>query len=352
MGNVYLPKLKSGVESSIYWLSYYADGKRIRESSGTTSKRKAEDLLKEREGRVVTGQPILPRADKVRYAEARADLLTDYEVRKTRDIAEAVGRLVHLDRFFDGRRISGIGPADVTDYARARQAERAASGTINRELATLSKMLHVAFGNNKLLRVPVIEKLDEAPPRAGFVDRPQFESICKHMALDLQAGSLIAYTFGWRKEEVFSRQLRHLDLEAGTLRLDPGETKNGEGRTVHLTPELKTVLVAQVARVQALMRSTGSIVPWLFPHLSGRHIGQRIDDPRKAWARACKKAGRAGVLFHDLRRSAVRNLERAGVSRSVAMKMTGHKTESVYKRYAIVSDADLQAAAQKLAAQG
>jgi len=351
MGNVYLPKLKSGVESSIYWLSYYADGKRIRESSDTSNKKLAENLLKEREGRVVTGQSILPRADKVRYAEARADLLTHYEVRKTRDVAEALGRLVHLDRFFDGRRISGIGPADVTEYGKVRQGEDAANGTINRELATLSKMLNVAFANNKLLRVPVIEKLAEAPARAGFVDDAEFNSISAHLPIDLQAVALIAYTFGWRKEEIFSRQLRHLDLEAGTLRLDPGETKNGAGRLVHLDPELKAVLAAQVARIHAWIRSTGQIVPWLFPHLSGRHEGQRIDDLKKAWARACRLAGRPGVLFHDLRRSAVRNMEKAGVPRSVAMKQTGHKTENIYKRYAIVSDADLAEAAEKMAAR-
>jgi integrase len=351
MGNVYRPKLKTGAESAIWWLSFYTDGKRIRESSRTTNKRKAEDLLKEREGRVVTGQPILPRADKIRYAEARADLLAHYGTFETRDITEAIGRLVHLDRFFDGRRICGIGPADVTDYASARRAAGAANGTINRELATLSKMLHVAARNNKLLRLQPIQ-LPEADPRAGFVDRAEFDAISTHLPADLKAGALIAYTFGWRKQEVFSRQLRQLDLDAGTLRLDPGETKNGEGRIVHVTPELRSVLSAQVARVRALERKLGRLIPHLFPHLSGRHVGRRFGDPRKAWARACKKAGRPGVLFHDLRRSAVRNMERPGIARSVAMKMTGHKTESVYRRYAIVSDAELQAAAQKLAAQG
>jgi integrase len=209
----------------------------------------------------VMGQPLLPRADKVRYAEVRADLLTYYEVRQTRDVAEAVGRLAHLDRFFEGRRISGIGPADVTEYGKLRQAEGAANGTINRELATLSKMLNVAFANNKLLRVPVIEKLDEAPARGGFVDDAEFNAISKHLSVDLQTVALVAYTFGWRKEEIFSRQLRHLDLDGGTLRLDPGETKNGAGRLVRLTPEVKTALAAQVTRVQTWMRSTGRIMP-------------------------------------------------------------------------------------------
>ena len=56
-----------------------------------------------------------------------------------------------------------------------------------------------------------------------------------------------------------------------------------------------------------------------------------------------------GLLFRDLRRTAVRNLERAGVPRSVATKITGHRSESVYRRYAIVNDADIQDAARKLA---
>jgi Phage integrase family len=69
-----------------------------------------------------------------------------------------------------------------------------------------------------------------------------------------------------------------------------------------------------------------------------------------AWAEACRKAGLPALLFHDLRRSAVRNLERAGVSRSVAMKLTGHKTESVYRRYAIVAESDLRRGSAKLTA--
>ena len=98
-------------------------------------------------------------------------------------------------------------------------------------------------------------------------------------------------------------------------------------------------------------RSSGKaerVTPWLFPHLEGALAGQRISDPRKAWESACKAAGLPGLLIHDLRRSAVRNMEQAGVPRSVAMKLTGHKTESVYRRYAIVSDADLADAARRL----
>jgi integrase len=358
VGSIYKPKLwdrknnRPAEESAVWWISYYANGKRIRESSGTDARKMAETLLKEREGRVATGQPILPRADKTRYEEARDDLLTYYEVYGKRDVAEAKGRLAHLDPYFTACRITGIGPAEVEAYAKKRQDEGAAAGTINRELATLSKMLHLAHEHNKLVRVPVIKKLREADPRAGFVDDAEFGAITKHLPVELAAGALVAFQLGWRKREVFGLQLRQLDLDVGTLRLDPGETKNREGRVAYLTPGLKAALAAQVGRVKALEHRLGRIIPWLFPHLEGAHTGRPVLDLRKAWASACRKAGRPGVLFHDLRRSAVRNMEQSGVSRSVATKITGHKTESVYRRYAIVSDADLVAAAQKLAARG
>ena len=101
--------------------------------------------------------------------------------------------------------------------------------------------------------------------------------------------------------------------------------------------------------MDALQRQLGRIVPYLFPQ-GGK--GTRAGDRWRrvpGWERACKDAGVPGRIPHDFRRTAVRNLERAGVARSVAMKITGHKTESVYRRYAIVSDSDLREAARRLA---
>lgn len=351
MGNLYKPTLKSGGESSVYWISYYANGKRVRESTGTDNKRKAENLLKEREGRVATGQPILPQAGKTLYDDARADLKSYYTTYATRVVAEAEHRLKHLDEFFKGFRLANIDEAEVTRYVEHRQQQKAANGTINRELATLNKLMKVAYRHRKLMRLPVIEKVEEPPARSGFVTNEQFEAIRGRLPEELQTAMTVAFTFGWRKQEVLGRQKQHLDLKEGTLRLDPGETKNGEGRVVHLTPELRALLVAQVERVKTLERKHSRVIPWLFPHLSGQHTGERITDPRKSWETACKAAGRPGTMIHDLRRSAVRNLEQAGVPRSVAMRITGHKTENVYRRYAIVSPADLEAAATKLSLQ-
>jgi len=210
-------------------------------------------------------------------------------------------------------------------------------------------MLRLAARNGKLLRVPPIDMLKDAPAREGFFEAHQYEAVRRRLPEDLRAAITIAYTYGWRKSEILSLERRHLDLKAATLRLDPGSTKNGEGRTVYLTPEVKELLAAQVKRVDTLQKKLGCIVPALFPHTTGRRAGQARRGFSKRWATVCKEVGVPGRLLHDFRRTAVRNLERAGVARSVAMKITGHKTESVYRRYAIVSDADLQEATRKLA---
>jgi integrase len=203
--------------------------------------------------------------------------------------------------------------------------------------------------HGKVLRPPMIDRLKEAAPRQGFFERGEFLSVRRHLPEDLQAAVTIAYTFGWRPpSEVLSLERRQLDLEAGTLRLDPGTTKNDDGRIVYLTPELKSLLGGQVDRVRALERQLGRIIPHLFPHLDGDEIGRPRRDIRSAWATACKRAGCPGKLTHDFRRTAVRNMVNSGVSERVAMKVTGHRARAIFDRYHIVSPGDLQDVARKL----
>src|SRR5262245_44134781 len=135
----------------------------------------------------------------------------------------------------------------------------------------------------------------------------------------------IAHTYGWRKSEVLTLERRQLDLKAGTLRLDPGTTKNDDGRVVYLTPELKALLVNHLERVEQLAKQTGKIIPYVFPHRAGRHRGKRRTDYRKAWVSACRAAGVPGMLRHDCRRTAVRNMVNAGVPERVGMAVTGPK---------------------------
>lgn len=355
MGSLYRPKLKSGARASVWWVKYYADGRAIRESTGVSSDTntppaEARRFLKEREGRTAAGMPVLPRADRVRYEEAAADLRRHYKTTGSRDMDEAEGRLKHLDPFFAGRRLSSIGQADVPRYAEQRQAEGASNGSINRELAVLGRMLRVAYEGSKLFRLPVLRKLKEAGPRQGFFERDQFAAVRRQLPVDLQVAVSIAYAYGWRMQsEVLTIERRQLDLKAATLRLEPGTTKNDDGRIVYLTPDLVALLEAQLDRVRALEKRLGRIVPFVFPHRGkGSRAGQPRRDFRKAWATACRAAGVPGRLRHDFRRTAVRNMVNAGVPERVAMKVTGHKTRAVFDRYHIVSPGDLQDVARRL----
>jgi integrase len=181
--------------------------------------------------------------------------------------------------------------------------------------------------------------------RTGFFEHDQLEAVLRRLPAPLRALMLFFFLTGWRKSEVLNLQLRQIDFENGTVLLDPGTTKNDEGRIFPFTntSELRKLLEAQRAVTDRLQRERGIVCPWVF-HRNGRPI-KSYDG---AWRSATKKAGVPGRTVHDFRRTAVRRLEHAGISRSVAMKLTGHKTESVYSRYAIVSKSDLEEAARRL----
>jgi integrase len=243
---------------------------------------------------------------------------------------------------FGGYRARTIDGALVTKYIVNRQAAGAANATVNRELAALKRMYRLADEQLGGYR-PTIRMLKEDNVRRGFFERPQFDAVLAGLPEALKPAVHTGYLSGWRiKSELFTRQKHHVDLAAGWLRLEPGETKDGRGRMFPLVPELRAVLERQLAATRAFEQQTGCVVPWLF-HREGRPIRAF----RRSWLRACQQAGVLRVP-HDFRRTAVRNLERAGVPRSTAMAMVGHRTESIYRRYAIVDEAMLREGAMKL----
>ena len=149
----------------------------------------------------------------------------------------------------------------------------------------------------------------------------------------------------WRSSEILGLRWTQVDLTAGVIRLEVGTTKNNEGRVLpfHVLPALRDLLIRQRDCTERQERERHVVIPWVF-----HRRGKRIKSMNGAWSAACRKAACPGRLFHDLRRTAVRNLERAGVPRSIAMKITGHKTEAVYRRYAIVNEADVAEGLEKL----
>jgi len=147
-----------------------------------------------------------------------------------------------------------------------------------------------------------------------------------------------AYLTGWRRGEVLGLEWSDVDRSAGVVRLRPEKCKTREGRVLVLSKPLRDV-------IERLWRARVLGCPLVF-HRQGRSL----DHFKDTWRRACKAAGLPGKLFHDLRRTAVRNMVRAGIPERVAMQMSGHKTRSVFDRYNIVSETDLRQAAERLAA--
>lgn len=208
-------------------------------------------------------------------------------------------------------------------------------------------MFTLALRAGKVEHRPYIPTIEVHNTRQGFFEEPEFRAVCVHLPTDIQPVIEFAYLTGWRRREILSLQWRQVDFHAGIVRLEPGTTKNDEGRVFPFAvlPQLANLLRRQWEHTEALQRATETIIPWVF-HRNGTPIRYFRD----SWKTACKRAGLQGRIPHDFRRTAVRNLERAGVPRSVAMKLVGHKTESVYRRYAIVSEADLSEGVAKLAA--
>jgi len=329
-------------DSAVWWIRFSNHGKRYRESDHSYDRAVASDLLDKRRGDVKAGKV---QTDRLTFEDLAAIITDEYRANNRHSARRLGHALAHLREFFkDGYLARDITTDRATAYAAHRQDQGAGNGTINRELAALKRALRLAARAGKVDQPPYIAMLTESPARSGFFEREQFERVLQELPDYLRPVMYAAYLTGWRvPSELLTRQRHHLDLRAGTLRLDPGETKNGKARIFPLTayPELQQLLEQQVKNTLA----SGQTVRWLF-----HRNGDQIKDYYVAWRAAVKRAGLPGRIPHDFRRAAVRNLERAGVSRSVAMKLTGHQTEAIYTRYAIVSESDLAEGVAKLAA--
>ena len=357
----------------IWWIRYYKNGKRYEESSGSSKEGDARSLLRLREGDIERGIAITPKVGRIRFGEAAKDVLNDYRTNRKRSLDDVERRIeLHLAPFFGDRRMASITTADIREYIDSRQKattirrkaftftardgtprhvpeqRRPISGVsnaeINRELTALKRMFNLSLQAGKLIQKPYIPFLKEHNVRVGFFEREQFLAVLSHLPEPVRAAATFAYLTGWRIDsEVLALEWRQVDLAGGEVRLDPGRTKNGEGRTFPITRELREVLEQQRTITDNVQRQLKIVCPRVF-HRAGRPIKTF----RVAFRTACAAAGCPGRVLHDLRRTAVRNLVRAGIPERVAMQLTGHKTRSVFERYNIVSAGDLREAAKRL----
>jgi integrase len=343
MGSI---RLRGGV----YWIRFNRHGKRYEESVRSDKHGAAVNLLKLREGDVAAGKPVTSQQGRRQVGELLDDLITDYKVNARQTLEDVTRRIdLHVRPYFGDRRCVDITTATVNAYVASRLDETPtpAAATINLELAGLKRAFRLAVRAGTVLHAPYIPMLALRNTRTGFFTDAQLKTVIAHLPAEIQPVIRFAAITGWRiPSEVLTLQWKNVDRKAGVLRLEPGTTKNADGRTFVIGPLVAlTALLDAQWKIYEKRKKAGKITALVF-HEDGQAIGAF----RKSWASACKAAGCPGRVPHDLRRTAIRTMVRAGISEHTAMLMSGHKTASVFRRYAIVSEQDLTEAAAKLAA--
>jgi integrase len=331
-GTVYQPK-----NSRNHWIKFSANGRVIQKSAETESRREALNFLKDEILKHASGEAVTN--EKVTVDSLYDVLLADYRINeKTEAWAERCWR-VHLKPFFGGMLARNVGTDTLSRYIESRRAEKepAANGTINRELSLLQRSFMLAYESQprKIAHPLRFHRLAESKPRQGFIEQKQYDALTANCSdLFMRTMLTLAYSFGFRKAELLTLKVSDVNLLAETLQLR--DSKNGEARKVSLTGDAKNLLTACCAGKSAI------------DAVFTRGKGKAVSDFRGTWDKVTLAAGVPGLLFHDLRRSAVRNMVRGGIPETVCMKISGHKTRNVFDRYNITSERDLADAARKI----
>lgn len=320
-----------------WWIKFSQNGVSHCESSESSDKRVAQRLLDTRLASVTTGE--YTGRTRATVAELAEEMLRDYRTNNKRSIDHAKMRWdSHLKPFLGHLRADQVTSDTVGRYVDSRLTAGASNGSINRELSALRRMF--ALGNKstppKVRFVPSMPKLREANARTGFLEDGQYRKLLEYCPeLWFRTIVEVGRTFGWRRTEITGLRVSQIDLMQRTIRLEPGTTKNREGRCVTMTDALYVLTSACVRG-----KSESDFV-------FTRPDGSPVISFRGLWKNACISAGCPGLLFHDLRRTMARNMLRAGVPEKVIMAVGGWKTRSVFDRYSIIRQDDIALAMEK-----
>ncbi len=341
---------------NIWYIQYYVNGAQRRETTRSTDEKFARKLLNRRIGEAAAG--TYRELRRVTYEDLRRAFFDDYitnkrkSLRWTKDGEPRLDPVTRLDGFFSGYRASVIDAELMVKFQKKLQASGKSDATINLSLAALRKMFSIAKKNRTIREVPYFPRLKLNNVRKGTLPHDKYPELLAALPERLRPVLALGYHTGMRLGEIQRLRWEQVKFLDGVIRLDPGETKNDEGRAIPVNEELMRVLKAEY-----LKREPGC------PLVCGRN-GRAIRDFRRVWYDRCSKLGlgtlekrpgrrRAkyrGLIFHDLRRTFITDAENSGAPRHEIMKGTGHKTESVYKRYAIGSVEGQRAATERVAA--
>lgn len=358
MGSLYL-------RGKTWWMKYHVNGEPIRRSTGKKKKMEAREMLKLAEAGI-QHLPGAPESDAVTFDRLCELFLRDYRINGKKSLVRAEISVRRLATFFQGVDAARITTVLVDEYIEGRMRwgcldcgkhffradacpfcgsakleKGAANATINRELAALKRMLRIGAMQTPPLidRVPNINMLKEHNARKGFFEHDEFLRLRENLPAHLQPIATFGYHTGWRVTEILTLPWAQVDRRNGCARVEADTTKGDEARTVYFDAELKELFEALWEK-----RKHGrGICAYVFVNRQGTDRNYRFD---RAWDTACRKSG-VDRIFHDLRRTAIRNMVRSGVPEGIAMKISGHKTRSVFERYNIVNDEDLKRAAMQ-----
>lgn len=326
---------------NIWWVQVYLHGSPIIQSSKSNKKADAVKLRNQLLAKKDRGELLGGVAEKVLIGELLDDVLKSDVKESTRYIWEKVVEK-NIRPFFGAMRAQRLTTDHMEEYRAKRKAEGRADSTVNRELS----VLRIAFNNGrkrtppKVVAMPYFPIVQETNVRKGFLSDQQYADLRDALPEEIRALFITAYITGIRKGELLITTWQQVDFESRLITLEHGETKNKEARSVPITNGDMFNALSDEKRKhdEEWPRS-----PWVFSRR-----GERIKDFRAAWIEACKAAGIPGLNFHDLRRTAVRNMRRAGIPQVIRMKISGHKTDSMERRYNIVDAEDLANARELL----
>lgn len=330
---------------SVWYVRISFLGKRTELRTDATSQSDAERIGRALLADYESGRQD-PDAARTRVADLFDDLRRDYAI-NGRHLEDLAKRWLHLEPAFGRDLATDVTTPRLRRYVEKRLADGAARATVKNELAALHRAFTLGHEAAKVVRVPAFPTIKLQNTRTGFVEADAFERLLVELPPEQRVLATLAHWIGWRRGELLGLEWRQLDLETGEVRLDPGSTKNGDGRVAFLPAEALETIRAWRSETDRVERERGMIV---------RHVVHRAGEPVRdhydAWRSACERAGLPGLLLHDLRRSAARNYVRSGVSEAVVMRVLGHRTRSMLDRYNIVNERDLRDAAARVVAAG
>jgi integrase len=329
---------------NIWWIRL-SHGERP-ESSGSSSREAAEDLLKKRLAEAHMGRRTLT-AGPASFGDLEEMLLDDMRANRRRSTTNVEKNILpRLRASFGAMNAADISYDAVSGYM-AQRLKVVSPATVRYERAVLRRMFGIAYRAGRVDRVPAFPTVRVENARTGFASPEDMDRVIEHLPEHAKGPVRCLYLTGWRTGEVLGLEWRRVDFQAGTIRLDAEQTKCGRPRAFPFAalPALAALLRERRERTTTLERSQSRVIPWVF-HLGGECLASF----RTGWRSAVKKAGLPWLTPHDMRRSAARNLVRAGVPEKVVMDLCGWKTRAMFDRYNITSARDLEEGVGRLGA--